>query len=119
MKRPLIYFICLILLANFVTYLPATACTETKKKADTAEIVAVTSCEVAGDGEVTIVATCETMDAQSAEHRSRWATAKTTVKASVAVTKAIARTATVVASSMARAARHAAMALLESAYELV
>ena len=50
---------------------------------------------------------------------SAWSAVKTTLRAGKTVGKAMVTTAVVVATSMARAARHAASALVTTAYSLV
>ena len=113
MRRPLIWIVSAILLIAFVTYLPATACKDSAKKSKS-ESVAV--CEVTTDGST---ATLSISTSRSASDDSAVDAVKSTLRAGRAVGKAMVTTAVVVASSMARAARHAAMALLTTAYSLV
>lgn len=112
MKRPLIYAICSALLIPALTYSPTVACKSSQKSDDVA-IVAV--CEVITAVDAKAVVLIEHTEMVSA---GRLTTAKSSLRAGVAVGKAIGRTALTLASSMARTARHLATALIHSAYEL-
>ncbi|MGD8414273.1 MAG: hypothetical protein PVF33_08570 [Candidatus Latescibacterota bacterium] len=112
MIRPLtVIAISIIMIATFSTNLTAIACK------DSADAPGGQS-EVSGgcsDDAVT-VSVCISTDL---EDRSAIDTVKSTLRASKAVCRAMTTTATVVASSMARAAKLAAVALVETAYSLV
>ena len=113
MLRPLLCVICAILLITSITYLPATACKDSAKKT---ESTTVTVSEVETDGESVTL----TISASEAEEGDSTVDAvKSKLRAGKAVGKAVVTTAVVVATSMARAARHAAAALLTTAYSLV
>ena len=111
MLRPLKYIVFAILLIAFVNYLPATAC----KKSSQITASATVDVNDSKDA-VVIVSICDSADL---EECSAIDTVKSTWRAGKAVGKALVTTAVVVASSMARAARHTALALMESAYSLV
>jgi hypothetical protein len=112
MKVPLICLICALLIVTSINYLPASTCADSNK---TALVVSVTTCEVAGGSEVTLVAICEVQDR---EPSSGLDAVKSSLRAGVTVGKALVRTAVVVSASMGRAALHAAAALVETAYKL-
>jgi len=111
MLRPLKYVVCAILLIAFVNYLPATACK------NSSQIKASTTVDMNDSNDA--VVTVSICDSADLEECSTIDTVKSTLRAGKAVGKAMVTTAVVVASSMARAARHAALALVESAYSLV
>lgn len=112
MKVPLICLICATLVATSISYLSASTCADSKKAP---QVVTVTTCEVTGGSEVTLVAICEVQDRAPS---SGLDAVKSSLRAGITVGKALVRTAVVVSASMARAARHAAAALVETAYEL-
>ena len=109
--RPLtVIALCAILTATITTYLPATACKDNPSSAAHDD----------ADGRcTTAVVTVSICDAPDTEDRSAVDTVKSALRAGKAVGRAVATTAKVVATSMARAAKHAAVALAESAYSLV
>jgi hypothetical protein len=109
MKHRLSCTIIVLLLATTLTY-SSTLAYNNGQKCDTE--VTVTISEVTVDGEAASVAICEISDT---ECRSRLATLKSSLRAGVAVGKAIGKTALIVAQSVGRAARHATVALFESA----
>jgi hypothetical protein len=112
MKRSLIYIVIVLLLTTPLIYFPTIAWSGGEKCS--AEVT-VTVCETTNDGEVTTVAIYEI---PASKNCSQWAMAKSSLRAGVAVGKAIFKTATVVANSVGRAARHATVALIESAIAL-
>jgi|GEM_PF-4305102 len=112
MKRPLIYAICSVLLISALTYSPTVACKSSQKSDDVA-VVAV--CEVITAVDVKAVVLIEHAEMDSV---GRLTTAKSSLRAGVAVGKAIGRAALTLASSMALTARHVATAVIHSAYAL-
>ncbi len=113
MLLPLTCILCAILLAAAVTHLPATACKDSSKKS---EVAADAQAVVTVKAEVASLSICESKDA---ELSSGLDAVKSTLRAGRTVGKAMVTTAVVLASSMARAARHAAAALLTTAHSLV
>lgn len=111
MSRPLICVVCMILLASSATYLSATTCSDSSKQAD----VSATA-EVVCEGEETCLTICVSPVDKGTSGTDAL---KSSLLAGKTVGKAMVRTAVVLASSMARAARHAAFALVETAYSLV
>jgi hypothetical protein len=117
MTRPLKCLTCLILitawLATNATLLTTICYSRTKSQANAIEVTLNRStCEASA----TMIAICE----QSAPDSSqRMSAVKSTLRAGVAVSKAVGRKALVVATSVARAARHAATAILQSAPDTV
>jgi hypothetical protein len=112
MKRPLIYAICSVLLISSLTYSPTVACKNSQKSDDVTVVIA---CEAKSEVEVTAVVIAERSDMDPV---GRLTTVKSSLRAGVAVGKAIGRAAFTLASSMARTARHVAAAMIHSAYEL-
>ena len=108
MKRPLSCATAAILLITIVSYSPTIACKDGEK---TETEVTVTVHELPLDGDVAAVAICEI---SGTERPSHTATLKSSLRAGVAVGKAIGKTALVVATSVGRAARHATVALVQS-----
>jgi hypothetical protein len=111
MSRSLTCVVCVAILAGFLTYLSATACDNSAERSDTSAVADV-SCE----GKALQLAKC---DATADEGASGMDRLKSSILAGRAVGKAMVRTAVVLASSMACAARHAASALAVKAYSIV
>jgi hypothetical protein len=107
----MIVAISFIMIATFSTHLTAIAC---KDGADTTA-GQNTDSNVCGDDAVTVTVCIST----DLEDRSAVDTVKSTLRAGKAVCRAVTTTATVVASSMARAAKLASVALIEAAISLV
>ncbi len=112
MKRPLIYAICSVLLVSTLTYSPTVAC-KSSQKSD--HVAAVAVCEVITAVDVKAVVLIEHTETDSV---GRLTAAKSSLRAGVAVGKAIGRAALTLASSMVLTARHVATAVIHSAYAL-
>jgi len=112
MKRPLSYALIAILLVSTISYSPAIACKSGQENAGTAVTPSSQPATGTCEAEVTVSVSFEP------EPEDRMAAMKSSLRAGVAVGKAVGHAALVVANSMIRAARHAAVALVRTAYEL-
>jgi hypothetical protein len=113
MRRPLICIVCVLVLVAPPTYLTALAC-EDDPKVTQCKTVTVSEASTDGDSAAPCTAAPEATEGDSTVDA-----VKSTLRAGKAVGKAVVTTAVVVATSMARAARHAAVALVTTAYSLV
>lgn len=112
MKGPLSCIMIATLLLSSVFYLSAIACESSQNNAGSA---VTPSSQPADERCETLVTVLVSLETQSGDPK---AVLRSSMRAGVAVGKAVGRAALVVAHSMLRAARPAAVALVRSAYEL-